>query len=388
MRFVCLLLRGILVLTLTLQAHAAATPEHSRGHETASARGGASFSGRKDHAQLDYTVWTADSSCPNDKEFRALLRERVGYELERDGVPLKVAISVVGRADGLEGRVRWTGADGAALGERRLTARGECSELAATLAFIVSVQLPLMVERSSTARKGRAGLGSGASSVGPSDTASGAPSGAASASGSGAPVRAPAAARSAPSPPDYEAHDNYDPLPDFALYRSKNPARWRVFTGAGPFFSVHVAPTPALQGRVFGGAKLGALSLEAAFEAAFPGRFILADGSGFEHSLLAATLALCAHPTEATSFCGLGRWGRLQVQGRGVDHPATAAGSFLQIGPRVAYWLRVSEKLSLAGYVGASLALSPWRVQLDGGAIWHSSVLGGVVGIDLLGLFP
>jgi hypothetical protein len=91
---------------------------------------------------LDYEVAPDATGCPDEEEFRASVVRQLRYDPFRPAADRRVAVQIARKEIGFDGHIRWTDADGRWVGDRRLSSRrSECSEIGASLAFSVAVQV-------------------------------------------------------------------------------------------------------------------------------------------------------------------------------------------------------------------------------------------------------
>ena len=152
--------------------------------------------------------------------------------------------------------------------------------------------------------------------------------------------------------------------------------------GLGPAVGIGLGPDPVAQGRLFFAVQYGMGSIELGAEASLPSTTRQPGGGGFRHQLILGSLAACGW-YRSISACALTKLGRIQVQGIGVDEPASPAGFVAQVGPRLAYSLGLGEHVMLLGHVDALYLLTPWTVYVNHVAVWTMPRFAAVAGIDL-----
>src|SRR5581483_11663466 len=86
---------------------------------------------------------------------------------------------------------------------------------------------------------------------------------------------------------------------------------------------------------LFFGVRRRDLSLEVGAEASLPSTSRQPDGSGFRHSTIGGSLAVCEH-RGALSACLLGKVSQIRVSGMGVDQPRSPTEMAAQAGFRLA----------------------------------------------------
>jgi hypothetical protein len=308
---------------------------------------------------LTYEVDPALEGCPSAEEFRTMVSRRLGYDPYRAGSALGVRVRVESAETGIAGAIDWSTTTEQPVGERHFASPGgDCRQMVATMGFVLAVQIQLMAAEPAAR---------GATESTPAE-----------------PARRDAAAgkRSPPStrrripgpPPDLDS--------DVAAPPTQSGRPWSAMVGAGPSVGFGLGPDPVAQGRAFLAYRLGWAALEAGVEASLPLTTRLADGGGFRHGLILGTLAACGY-TGGISACGTAKLGRLQIQGMGVDRPASPAGFVALVGPRLAFWLGLGDHLGLEGHIDGLYSLTPWTVELNHMSVWTMPRLSAVAGIDL-----
>lgn len=320
----------------------------------------------KQFVDLKYDVDPALQGCPTALDFRSIVAEQLGYDPHLAGSSVGLAIRVRATDTGLEGVIKWGNAGEKKVGERRFAARTEdCRAMMTTVGFVVAVQIQLTATEHTAE-----------------------------------PIPLPA--HPEPDTPDdspspRHAHSNGgEPaavvaltMRSFELHPPRVPKRteWVTTVGAGPAIGVGLAPaTVGLVGRIFGAVQYGRVGLEVGAEASRATTTREAYGGGFRHQLVLGTLAGCAWHG-AISACALGKLGRVQVQGVGIDVPASPKGLVAEVGPRVAYTVGIDQHLTLLGHVEALCTLTSWTVYLNHIAVWTVPRFATVAGIDLAARF-
>jgi len=134
------------------------------------------------------------------------------------------------------------------------------------------------------------------------------------------------------------------------------------------------------------GARLRALSLELAFDAAWPAKRRLADRSGFSLDRFAGSAAACGH-AQVFAACVTATLGRIGAHGFGVDKPSSPSGLFAQVGARASATYELGDRYFLSVRVDGLVMLSRWSVALDGVVAWTTPRLGGLAGVDFGAFF-
>jgi hypothetical protein len=152
--------------------------------------------------------------------------------------------------------------------------------------------------------------------------------------------------------------------------------------GVGPSLGLGLAPRATGVGRAFVTGGVGRFSLELAIDGALRVTQREPDGSGFSLDRFAGGAAFCGH-AQAFAGCLTATFGRLEARGLGVDAPASPAGSFSQIGARLAATYNVGDRLFVSPRVEPVVMLSRWTVLLNENPVWTSPRLGALIGLDL-----
>jgi hypothetical protein len=319
----------------------------------------------KQFVDLKYDIDPALQGCPTALDFRSIVAQELGYDPHLAGSSMGLVIRVRATETGIEGVIKWGNAGEKKVGERRFAAHtDDCRAMMTTVGFVVAVQIQLTASEH-------------------------------------APEPIPQPARTeadthSDTPPS-RANRNGSEQAAFALaMRSlelhpppavSKGAGWITTLGAGPAIGVGLAPaTIGLVGRFFGAVQHGWVGLEFGAEASRATTTLQAYGGGFRHQLVQGTLAGCVWQGPF-SACALGKLGRIQVEGVGVDVPASPKALVAQAGPRVAYSLGLDQHLFLQGYVEALCSLSSWTVYVNHVAVWTMPRFATVAGIDLAARF-
>ena len=293
---------------------------------------------------LEYSVSSAAGACPAATEFRRSVGRQLGYDPFRADADRRVTVEITRSPSGLEGRLGWSDAEGGWVGDRRFSSRkADCAELAASMMFSTAVQIQLLAALSPPAPPAPAAVAE-AKSLAPPPTAI-----------QPAPVATP------PSPPGPRV----------------------VFgAGIGAALAVGVAPGPGALARLFIGARRGRLSLEVAADVTLPVTEQGPDSSAFAVETQAADVTGCGH-LGALAGCLVGRFGRIQARGSGVDVPRSPSGWFSQAGVRLAAARDLGGRLFAGAHVDGLVMLSPWTVALNDSGVWTTPRLGLLLGVDL-----
>jgi len=320
----------------------------------------------KQFVDLKYEVDPALQGCPTALDFRSIVAQELGYDPHLAGSPTGLAIRVRATETGIVSIVKWGSAADKKVGERRFNAHTEdCHAMMTTVGFVVAVQIQLMAsERTPEPIPQPAHPEADTQSVTPP-----------------IPQRAQHSAGS-------EQAAVALTMRSFDLHPPpvSKGARWITSVGAGPAIGVGLAPATVGLGRLFGAVQHGWMGLELGAEASRATTTRQGYGGGFRHQLLLGTLAGCAWQGPF-SACALGKVGRIQVEGVGVDVPASPKGPVAEAGPRVAYSLGLDQHVILQGYAEALCSFTSWTVYVNHVAVWTMPRLATVAGIDLTARF-
>jgi hypothetical protein len=313
----------------------------------------------KQYVELKYEVDPALQGCPSEDEFRAMVTRRLRYDPYRSGSTLGVQVRVRAAETGIEGAIAWSTNTDQRVGERHFASQsGDCRQMMATMGFVLAVQIQLMATE--TASEGAARP----TETKPAVRHESVPSHASARGGREAGARPPA--RTSRVRPGSAPSSN----------------TWSASAGVGPSVGFGLGPGPVAQGRLFLTVRLGPAAVELGAEAGLPSTTHLDQSGGFRHELMLGTLGACGWH-ESISACAVAKLGRIQVHGSGVDRPASPAGFFAQVGPRLAYSLGLGDRAGLLGHLGAAYSLTPWTVDLNHVGVWTMPRFSAVAGIDL-----
>jgi hypothetical protein len=335
--------------------------------------------------------------CPDVEEFRANVGRQLGYDPFRPTADRHVVVQI-GRDDiGFDGRIRWSDTSGRWVGDRRFSSRrADCSEIAASVAFAIAVQIQLMATLAPDSSQSAAPPPGSPTSppVAPTpDTSATSPKPSRPVpSGEGSNPAGP----TLPERPASSAYPESSASPASSVREegsareenserqetSANPeSRLRLALGIGPSLALGLAPEPAALGRVFVFGRISQFSLEVGVDASLPTTQRSADGSGFTLDRFSFGMAVCGH-AGVFAACLTGTVGRMQVQGFGVDVPATPAGLFSQLGARIATTYEFGDLYFVSARIEPLVMLSSWTVTLDENSVWTAPPVGVSIGLD------
>jgi hypothetical protein len=323
------------------------------------------------HVTLDYAVEPSLRTCWQEEEFRRSVSQRIGYDPFQDQAALNVRVRVGGTAAAVDGHVEWRKPSGLLMGERRFVAKdGNCAKLMTEMSCAVGLQIELLrpkVPGAATATARTSGPTSGATDRPPGATVTTDPA-AATVTRPPAPLAPPPKA-----PPPADSGSQLPPA---------TASAWLLWAGVGPSLAWRSSPhiTPDL--RVFVTARRGDLSLEIAASGTYPSSERRWDGSGFRHTQLGGSLALCGHRAWL-SGCTVGRAGAALVRGLEVDRPRSPNGFLAQAGLRFAAAAPIGRRWQLAAHLDGLALLTPSRVTLNQATVWDMPRLGVTAGLDL-----
>jgi hypothetical protein len=300
---------------------------------------------------LEYEVAADTAGCPDAAQFRASVARQLGYDPFRSPpaspTGKRVVVQIARTDPGFAGWIRWSDASGRWEGDRRLASRrSECTEIAASVAFAVAVQIQLL-----------AALAPPAPALPPPPPVAAPP-----------PPRAPdATARLEPSP----------------VAAPPPPGRrLELSVGLGPALALGTAPHPTGLGRLFASGRRAWFSLEIALDAALPSTQREATGGGFSLDRFAAGAAACGH-ARPLAACLTATVGLLRARGFGVDAPASPTGTFSQVGARLAATRDLGGGYFAALRADGLVMLAPYTVTLNQAAAWTTPRVGALIGVDL-----
>jgi len=286
--------------------------------------------------------------CPTEPEFRAAVTGLLEYDPFVPEAARTVSVEITASDQVRYGVLSWRNRAGVLEGERRFTSsEANCSKLAQNLAFAVAVQLQLLDapgEDTSSPETPRA-------------------------------ERDPV--RSEPKPA---------PVPPAPPRRSTPSRQFDVGGGVGPFVVLGWSPEAALGGNLLLVGRSQNFALQLAFEAMVPSTFERDDGSGFETSVFAASIAPCLR-VRALEACPLLRLGQVRVQGFGLDEPHSARGLLAEAGLRLGVSLALGAGLEGRAHAEGMGTLSSRTVQLNGTEAFSAPAVVFLAGVDLAAFF-
>jgi hypothetical protein len=310
---------------------------------------------------LEYEIAPGIDGCPDAEHFRSSVGRQLGYDPFRATAEKRVAVQIARKEIGFDGRIRWSDSEGHGVGDRRLSSRrAECTEIAASLAFAVAVQIQLL------------------SALAPPPIAD--PNTAPAENGT-APPAAPTPTQEAPVAPKERPAEAAPVEVAVPAPPPETSSGFRLSIGAGPSVAISVAPHAAGLGRLFASGRVGYFSLEIAGDAALPVTQTDAGGRGFRLDRFVAAAAACGH-VSVLAACVTGTAGRLKAHGLGVDMEESPAAWFSQVGARIAAAYDFSDRYFAAARVDGLVMTAPVKVMLNDTLIWTTPRVGAVLGLD------
>jgi hypothetical protein len=310
---------------------------------------------------LKYDIDPSVQGCPTVLEFRAIVARELGYDPHLAGAPIGLSVRVRLNEARLDASIDWTVDAKAKIGERRFTARAEeCRAMLTTVGFVAAVQIQLMANEE-TAELPPLRPAAPKDDL-PANTGN----------------NSPATDRSFPP----RVTMRMQSLELHPPSTSKTSA-WMGSLGAGPAVAVGLGPRSVGLGRVFGAVQYAWFALELGGEVSLPSTTRQAYGGGFRHQVMLGTLAGCVWLGQA-SACALGKLGRIQAHGVGVDVALSPKGLLAEVGPRFGYALGLGQHWALLAHLDALYTLTSWNVFVNHVDVWTMPRFAAETGIDLM----
>ncbi|HEY5956051.1 MAG TPA: hypothetical protein VIV60_05835, partial [Polyangiaceae bacterium] len=161
---------------------------------------------------------------------------------------------------------------------------------------------------------------------------------------------------------------------------------WTASVGVGPAVGAGLGPRAIGLGRFFGAVQYGWFELEMGAEASLASTTRQAYGGGVRHRLMLGTIAGCVWQGPFTA-CALGKLGRIQAQGVGVDVPMSPKGLLAEAGPRIGYALWRNQRLMVLAHLEGLYSFTAWTVHVNHVEVWSTPRFAAVAGIDLAARF-
>ena len=302
--------------------------------------------------------YSAVPDCPDVSYFKAIVVDRLGADAFAESAPKRVLVQITSRDRTFEGRMEWLDAEGNWAGERTFPARSsDCEDLVRAMAFTLVLQIQLSALSSA----------SPSTSTPPVQTAQ--------------TSQAPA---SLPAPPVRNSPDIDQRKPPIEVSEPTPNARHHpVFTvGAGALIGFGTSPSAVPMVRVFGSVARAHWSLELATEASLPTTIRRADGAGFSHQEVLASVAGCG-TLQAWSACLLTKAGEIWISGRDIDVPASARGPILETGVRASGTQHIYRHAYASAHADFLVLPINWQVTLDRSVVWTSPRFAQTIGLDI-----
>lgn len=304
---------------------------------------------------LDYS---AESNCPDAGYFKAVVVERLGFDAFVQSAPKRVIVDVSSHDQTFEGRMEWRDDNGNWAGERTFPSRSsDCEDLVRAMAFTLALQLQLSTVPSET---------EGTSAI---------------VQKSERPAVAPVATTAQPvvSTPPVVQHE---PPTQSNKPTSITPVRPNLSIGAGALLGLGMLRSAVPLARIFGSVAWPNWSLELATEASLPTTIRRADGAGFTHQQVMATVAGCGI-SNWFSACLVAKAGEVRVAGKNIDDPTSAMGPVFETGLRARATQPIYGRAYMAVYADALLRPVLWAVTLDRSVVWTSPRFTRTIGFDV-----
>jgi hypothetical protein len=321
-------------------------------------------------ASLEYDVPPA---CPSVTDFKAIVTGRLGFDPFSNDAKKHVLVSIAAREHALEGRLEWRDEHGNWAGDQTFPVdKNDCTELAHTMGFALAVQINLLTTEQSPAAANDEAREDASTGASPQKKA-------AATTGTAAPKPAPAA-RSATTADDA----------DLAAARASNErpgsSRWAFALGAGGSLGIGLLPQATALGRMFASASFGHASLELGGELSTKAGAKRADGARFIGQAWLVTAAVYGS-WGPWSVGLLAKGGAVNVEGEGVDVPASPSGKLFLTGVRLGARQRLGSVVFFAERLEGLANLTRWTVTLDRMPVWTAPVLAGTAGFDVGAIF-
>jgi hypothetical protein len=321
------------------------------------ARGAGGAGGDARTAKLAYSRDGAAAQCPDETVVRRAVRERLGRDPFSPSATETVQAAISGHDGVLHAEVRLVDAAGVVRGTRSLEAEAtECDDLVDAIALAISVAIdPLVLERARPSSSGSASASASANVVA---------------------RPGPATKPSATPPPSVAT-----PTPELSL-----PRRVRYSAGLGVVGSTGGAPSMALGGTAFLGARAGSLGLGLELRADLPaGRDLLAGGRVLS-SLYLLTLATCAlTDAGAGTFgvCVVGSGGAFVASSEGLARGRRDVAPFVELGARALLELTLFGPTFVRAHGEISYDLIRNAVTVDGVTVFTQPRVAAAAGVGV-----
>ena len=315
--------------------------------------------GRADTGQVTVALeYSAVPDCPDVSYFKTIVVDRLGVDAFAENAPNRVVVQITSRDRTFEGSMEWLDAEGNWAGDRTFPARSsDCEDLVRAMAFTLALQIQFSAHSSPPPSMG---------------------------SPSAETKRATQAPSVAPAPPVGKAPAIDQQKPPAQAGEPTPSARVRpVFAvGAGAQIEFGVSPSAIPAARVFGSLAQTHWSLELATEASLPTTIRRADGAGFSHQEVLASVAGCG-TLNAWSACLLTKAGKIWISGKDIDVPASASGPILEIGVRGSATQRIFRRTYASLHADFLVLPMNWQVTLDRTVVWASPRFAQTLGLDV-----
>jgi hypothetical protein len=317
---------------------------------------------------LEYDV---PSTCPNEREFRSIVSQRLGRDPFVEAAANRVFVLVSPADERISGELVWRDNAGNSRGAQHFPSRtNHCAQVIQAMGFALAVQIQLLETEEVASPK-------------PSNPEAASAAAAASASPSAPP--APAPPKAVTSAPDRPSVEQGAPPAVVRKPNSHGAAPiWAV--GGGGAVALGMAAELVPEGRVFAGLRWPVAAVELGLEVSAPVTTRRADGAGFSQWYVLASAAGCGL-VGRLSACAVLRAGSLRVSGRDIDIANSASTALVQSGLRLALSQHLNQSLLLSLHSEGLVNLTRWSTTLDGFPVWSAPRFALDSGLDLVVLF-
>lgn len=300
-------------------------------------------------ATLEYTLRTADESCPDEPRLRRSVSELLGYDPFREHADTHVSAEIKSANAEFVAHIELRSA-GEVTGERELAA-SDCKELGSAAALAIALAIDPMLPSRQRAREH--------APKDPPKPRTLAP-------------RSRARARlSRPERP---------PLPE-----TVEP--WRLRLGVEALGSFGSAPAPAIGAAAVVGARRGVISLGLEVRRDVPAGKDVEPNGHVRASLSVVSFVPCYH-RGVFDACLLGTIGALQGEGTEVSEPRKATSLHAAAGARVGLEIPLTSATRIAPFGDLRAPVTRTTLTVNGQEAWTTPALIPSLGCGFLGEFP
>lgn len=338
-------------------------------------------------ARLVYVRGPGAERCPTEKEVRAAVRARLGYDPFFPWARETLVVEVTGARRGFRVQLQLIGEANQLEGAREMSVRQpDCAAAVDALALTISLTIdPASIVGPSAAPEQPSNTpstpaGSQGLSSEPVATAQPTAPGAADDDAGAAGTRADA--NRASSEVNGANESAASPGADTTVAPSREKMRSPVEAqlGLGVQGSLGRAPGAALGGLVFGSLRWRLLEVDLQAGADLPatGRADPGVSVRVQSWLLSGAVAPCLRMASIVG-CGVATWGLLTATSVGATHPSRASAEWWALGPRAGLLLPISSRLSVRAWGELLWAPTPDWLVLNGSRIFTFNALSGDV---------